>query len=578
MPTWDLEKYFPSLDSPEFVSAKRELEANIENLGRLLASLEPEADALEGFLRAWGSVVEDYYLIESYIYGKLTTNTRDDLAQARASEIESTALPLRNLRTRFEAWIGGQDLDRLIGGNAYLREHEYLLRRAQTKALHQMSRSEEELAAELALSGSSAWARLHGTVSSQLEVPIDLGDGSTTMPMSAVRNLAYDANRDRRRIAYHAELSAWKAVEVPLAAAMNGVKGAVAVLARRRKWPTGLDEAVFENAIDRETLEAMMGAAQEAFPDFHRYLRAKARALGLEQLEWYDLFAPLEGDARRWSVDEACEFVAVQFGRYSQKMGDFARLSFRDRWTDFEPRAGKVDGAYCMGTLPGESRILMNFKPSFGSVKTLAHELGHAYHNLCLAPRTPLNRETPSTLAETASIFCETVVKHAALAEAAGAEKVALLEACLMGPCQTIVDITSRFLFEQAVFEGRANRDQSPDELSAFMLEAQKATYGDALCSYHPYMWAAKPHYYSEGSFYNFPYMFGLLFSLGLYAQFEADPDGFRGRYDDLLGSTGMADAWTLGQRFGFDTRDAAFWRASLDVLRADIAEFDRLV
>jgi oligoendopeptidase F len=143
-----------------------------------------------------------------------------------------------------------------------------------------------------------------------------------------------------------------------------------------------------------------------------------------------------------------------------------------------------------------------------------------------------------------------------------------------------VVDITSRFLFESRLFEKRRERELTVDELCDLMLDAQKETYGDGLdqTKLHPYMWAVKPHYYRVGlSFYNFPYMFGLLFGLGLYAQYRQDPDTFRRSYDDLLSSTGMDDAATLAARFGIDTRTTAFWRSSLDIVRADIDEFERL-
>lgn len=581
MPLWDLDVYFPGLDSDAYVEGMRKLQSAIGELDRSLGELESgpaDPQRLEAFLLHLGTITEDYRLLEAYAYGKLTTNTRDELAQARTSELENLVVPLRKLLTRFNAWVGTQDVEGLATVSPFLSEHAHMLRRAKIKAGHLMSPAEEALATEMGLTGGNAWAKLHGNVSSQLEVTIELKGETKSMPMSAVRTLAYDADRGTRQVAYEAELLAWKTVEVPIAAAMNSVKGEVNTLGKRRHWESGLHEAVFENEIDVETLNAMMQAARESFPDFRRYLKAKARAHGLPQLEWYDIFAPVEGDSTEWSVDEACDFVARQFDRFSSKMGDFARRSFRENWTDFAPRPGKVDGAYCMYTRNDESRILMNFKPSFGSVKTLAHELGHAYHGMCMAIRTPLLRESPSTLAETASIFCETIVKNAALERVSGKEKLAILDACLQGPCQTVVDISSRFLFEKAVFDGRLARELSPAELCEAMLNAQKETYGDGLASYHPYMWAAKPHYYSQGSFYNFPYMFGLLFSLGLYKQFEEDPDAFKARYDDLLASTGMADAATLGARFGFDTRDAAFWRGSLDVLRKDIAEFESMV
>ena len=368
---------------------------------------------------------------------------------------------------------------------------------------------------------------------------------------------------------------------MPLAAALNSIKGQVNALARRRGWETPLDAAIFDANIDRQTLDAMMTAARESFPDFRRYLSAKARALGLERLAWYDLFAPVGGGSRAWSFDEAAAFVVEQFGTYSQRMSDFAARAFRERWIDAEPRPGKRDGAYCMRLRGDESRVFANFKPSFGGMSTLAHELGHGYHNMNLAPRTALQRQTPMTLAETASIFCETIVRNAALRQANRDEQIEILEASLQGSCQVVVDITSRFLFERGVFETRRDRELSVDELNALMLRTQRETYGDGLdeALLHPYMWAVKGHYYSPSrSFYNFPYMFGLLFGLGLYARYQHDPEAFQRGYDELLASTGMADAATLAARFGIDTRTPDFWRSSLAIVRDDVDRFEALV
>jgi oligoendopeptidase F len=233
-----------------------------------------------------------------------------------------------------------------------------------------------------------------------------------------------------------------------------------------------------------------------------------------------------------------------------------------------------------MGVRAGESRILSNYESSFNSVSTLAHELGHAYHNLCLAERTFLQRIHPMTLAETASIFCETLIEEAALARADRDVQLALLESGLQGACQVIVDIHSRFLFEQHVFTMRPSRELSADEFKAAMLDAQRQTYGDGLdeAALHPYMWAVKGHYYSSGfSYYNYPYTFGLLFGLGLYARRDTDRAAFITAYDDLLSATGLADAATLAGRFGIDIRTPDFWRTSLDVVRARIDRFEAL-
>ena len=277
-----------------------------------------------------------------------------------------------------------------------------------------MSPAEESLAAEMNLSGGSAWSRLHGNVTSQIGVSVEGIEGQ--LPISAVRNLARDPRREVRRRAYEAELAAWEQHSVPLAAALNGIKGEVNTLTERRGWPAPLDEALFASGIDRQTLDAMLEAARAVFPDFRRYLRAKARALGLPRLAWYDLFAPVGSQSTAWTYTAAEDFIVSQFSAFSDRLAGLARRAFQEHWIDAEPRTGKRDGAFCMAVRGEESRILANYSPTFEAVSTLAHELGHAYHNLNLAPRTMLQQQTPMTLAETASTFCETIVERAALA------------------------------------------------------------------------------------------------------------------------------------------------------------------
>lgn len=579
--------YFPSIESAELEQAIKDFGAGITGIEQLFDRLGissgsatgDQAAAFDEALQALNEIIRTARKLGTYISCVLTTDTRNTTAQARQSQYDQQAVRLSKLMTLFTAWIGALDTASLTSASTLAKEHEYYIARAKIKAQHLMSPAEESLAADLRLTGSNAWDKLHGDVTSQLEVTVHLPSGDERMPMSQCRTLAYDKDRDVRRAGYEAELEHWKAVEVPVAAAMNSIKGEVSVLAKRRKWDSPLDEALFGASIDRKTLDAMLGAARESFPVFRRYLHAKAKALGLTRCAWYDIFAPVGDEAKEWAYDEACTFVEENFGSYSDKMRTFASRTFKENWIDVPPMPGKVDGAYCAGLGGDESRILMNFKPSFGSVSTLAHELGHAYHNLCLAERTPLQRSTPMTLAETASIFCETIIRQAALKQGTPGEQLSILEASLQGATQVVVDISSRFLFEKAVFDQRAERELSAEEMCEHMANAQRQTYGDGLdeAFLHPYMWAAKPHYYGS-SFYNYPYMFGLLFGLGLYAIYERDPESFKGGYDDLLSSTGLADAATLARRFGIDISSADFWRGSLGVIARDVDRFVELV
>lgn len=582
---------YPGLTSPEFQEGFPAVTDAITALVQLFdehnIGLQPTVpfdvpvvETFETIVARYNSVYERTHTLSCYISSFVTTNSRDNIAQARQSELQQHTMQLSQLGTRLTAWVGFLDIDALIDASEVARDHQFALHQMQQEAAHLMSPAEEALAAELNLSSGMAWSKLHGNVTSQLVVPIELDGETKELPMSVVRNLAFEADRDVRRRAYEAEISAWQKTALPLAAAMNGIKGQVGTLSRHRGWKSPLEATLFDNHIDRQTLDAMLQAARESFPDFRRYLKAKARLIGVEQLAWYDLFAPAGSSNKVWEYDEATDFIVEQFGSYSTRMGEFAARAFRENWVDAEPRAGKRDGAYCSWLRRDESRVFANYQPAFGGVSTLAHELGHAYHNLNLASRTPLQRSTPMTLAETASIFCETIIRQAALDKGDADEQIAILEASLQGACQVVVDITSRFMFEQRVFETRSERELSIDELNELMLQAQRETYGNGLgeTTLHPYMWAMKPHYYSAGSsLYNYPYMFGLLFGLGLYTRYQNDPEHFKAGYDELLSSTGMADAATLAAQFDIDIRNPQFWRQSFDILRSDINLFEKL-
>ncbi|MGO8946291.1 MAG: M3 family oligoendopeptidase [Ktedonobacterales bacterium] len=587
LPHWDMSDIFPGLESPEFQQGFQEVETSIAALNDFFGGIEQKDATQSDLVTAFPEVIERYNSVlarvqtmGAYITAFVSTNSRDTLAQARQSEFQQQTTRLYKLGTRITAWIGRLDIETLIKDSPAAGDHAYWLRRAKVVASHLMSPEEEALAADLNVTGGSAWSRLHGNVSSQLMVPVELAGKTEELPMSVIRTLALDPRREVRRQAYEAELTGWQQVAVPLAAALNSIKGEVNLLAARRGWESPLDAALFDAAIDRETLDAMMFAADEAVPQFRRYLKAKARMLQVPVLAWYDLFAPIGESSRPWQWDDAERFIIRQFGTYSDRMSDFAVRAFNEHWIDAEPHDGKRDGAFCMPVRGDESRVFANFRASFDGVSTLAHELGHGYHNLNLARRTMIQRSTPMTLAETASIFCETIVQQAALERADEAEQLEILEAALQGSCQVVVDITSRFRFEQQVFESRKQRELSVEELCLAMLDAQCEAYGEGLDQklLHPYMWAMKPHYYSTGrSFYNFPYMFGLLFGLGLYSRYQRDPEAFKASYDELLSSTGLADAATLAGRFGIDTRGPAFWQSSFRVIGEQVERFEAM-
>ena len=588
LPHWDMTPVFPSLESAAFVEAFEAVLTRIDRLGTLFDRHNvrrrevPAVDA--AFVTAYEEITaelnsyqEQMRVVSAYIASFNATDARNDLARSRESELTTRSVAFSKLATRYVAWVGTTDTEALLAASAAATQHVYNVRRASYQAQHQMSETEESLTADLSPAGISGWAKLHGNLTAMLTATVPIRGEARTLPMSSVRALASDPDRAVRKAAYEAEIAVWEANAVPLAAALNGVKGVQQVVRKRRGYADDVEPTLFANGIDQTTLDAMHAACTEAFPDFRRYLTAKARALGLETMAWYDLNAAIGATTHLWQWDEACDFIRANFAGYSDRLRDFADRSFTEQWIDAEPRVGKRGGAFCMGVRPGESRVMLNYDGSFMGVSTLAHELGHAYHNLNLAHRSPMERSTPSTLAETASIFCETLAFDAALEKASKEERIVLLDTVLDRNLAVVVDIHSRFLFEKSVFAKRAERDLTVAEFNNLMLTAQRQTYGDAITPLHPYMWAVKGHYYGP-TFYNYPYTFGLLFGLGLYARYRKAPDAFRAEYDDFLSSTGLADAVTLAARFGIDIQSVDFWRSSLDVIRGQMADFECLV
>jgi pepF/M3 family oligoendopeptidase len=581
---------FPSLDSSEFGEAFEELVNKVDELSALVDEKNVRrADSpdvgdetvavFEDVLTRLNDLGDRSREVTSYLYAFITTEAQNDAAQAKNSELQMKLISLSKIGTRFVAWLGSLDVDTLIERSQVARDHEFAVRKAKRDAETQMSEIEEDLASSLMPSGRAAWARLHGNVTSRVMADLKKPDGTVErLPMASVRGLGDDPDPAIREAAYRAQMETWPTVEVPLAAALNSIKGWENEVNARRNFPDSLQPALENNNVDRETLEAMQTACVESFPDFRRYMKAKATLLGKDKLPWWDLGAPVGSQSKRWGWDETAGFIVEQFGTYSDRLANLAARAFTQRWIDAEPREGKRDGGFCMGVHRDVSRILVNFTETFMSVSTVAHELGHAYHNINLVDRTPYQRRTPMALAETASTFCETIVTGAMFDAAADDEKLGILNGDLVRDIQIVVAIHSRFLFEKHVYESRAKRELSATELCEAMSKAQIECFGDELDpeATHPYMWCVSPHYYST-AYYNWPYTFGLLFGLGLYKRYEADPDVFRGGYDDLLASTGSADAATLCARFGIDIRTPDFWRASLDVVREKIDAFEEL-
>jgi len=595
LPHWDLSNVYSALDGDDYKSDLEKVLGQLDEIDGLIekhsirrleeppTDIEATASVLDDLLNRFNDLTMVLNTLEAYIYSFVTTDSYNRDAAKRLSELEQVSVRFNKQLTRTKAWVGslGDTFEKILGHAPVAREHRFGLEELIEQSKYLMDTQLEDLAAELSLSGGGVMWKLQGTVTSQLKMPFERDGKTETLPMTVIRNLAMDPDEDIRKRAYETEIKGWESIKESIAFSMNGVKGAAVTLAKWRGRDDVLHSSLDTNRIDRDTLQTLLDSMKNSFPMFRRYLKKKAERFGKERLPWWDLFAPIGKADAKYSYKEAADYIIEQFGTFSGELADFARQALYNNWIDAEPRDGKRGGAFCMG-VPAveESRILANFDGSFEQLTTLAHELGHGYHNFCQKGLPMLRRGAPMTLAETASIFCETIVFNAALDHATPEQQVSILESRLIGATQVIVDIYSRYIFETEAIERREKADLSSEEMCEIMIDAQKRTYGDGLDEnhLHPYMWLLKPHYYySDVHFYNYPYAFGLLFGLGMYAVYMQEGESFIPRYKELLRGTGEGKVADLAGRFGIDVKSGEFWNSSLKVIGEQIDRYCEL-
>jgi len=592
---WNLSDIYTGFDDPALARDFAALATWAKDMEGTAAALQSMADVatLVRQLEQYTAVLDR---LESFSYFIFSTDTAHAQAQKYLYQLDALNAETSRAQVRLAAFLAGceaGDFDALIAQHG-LGDYAYRLGHMAREHTHMMSENEETLAAHLANTGSAAWNMLQNRLVSQLtcQYADPTQDGAVrTIGINECRNLAYSPHAAVRRVAYEAELAAYPHMAESSAAALNAIKGEVNLLCKLRNFASPLARTLFDSAMTQKTLDALFAAIDANVGAFRGYLKAKARYLarttggeagGQNGLPFYDLFAPV-GDASgtEYTWEQAQKFVIDNFAKFSPAMADVARQSFDKNWIDVLPREGKVSGAYCGDIYAVKQfRILLNFGGSLGDAITLAHELGHGYHAMQIMQEGILNTDYPMPLAETASTFCEMIVTHAALGTMGDDEKLPLLENSLQDATQVILDIYSRFLFEQHVFNTRQDHPLSVDELKEAMLQAQRTAYGDGLDAdkLHPYMWAIKPHYYYAGaSYYNFPYAFGHLLASGLYKIYEADPAAFGAKYDAFLRAAGKMPIAESCALLGIDVEDVAFWNGALDVIKESIKEFETL-
>lgn len=573
---WDLSRLYAGFDDDNFVSDMTLLRDMIDGARTCIDNLadgDDEVESLRAVVERLQAIQDLENKLSAMVYLSLAADSDCTQALSPRQRLQELDNEISLLFHDFTRAVGGNPrLDELCAADPVLTEHAPMLRRCREEQAHLIDPALEPVVLRMKITGGEGWVRLRDELFAGLSIDMNVDGEHRTLPLSAVRALAYDPRAEVRHAAYEAELGAYPLIETPMAACLSNIFGEANTLAELKHYPSVLDWSLTLNRMDRAVLDALLTAVRGALPLFREYFRIKAKLLGYDGgLKFWDLFAPVGNCARHYTLDEARDLLLDVFGSHNPEIAGVMRRAFDERWIDAYPRPGKEGGAFCNPVHAlGMSYVLTNFDGNLSDISVLAHELGHAYHGECLRDVPALLTDTPSPLAETASTFNELLLAEELLARTDDAdERVRLADQQLSEAAQVIVDILSRFLFESNAIERRKQSALTAADFCELMRKAQLDSYGDGLdpASLHPYMWACKPHYYDTTyHFYNYPYAFGLLFASGLLGKYREQGKAFWPQYWKILRFSGSGTVREVAAEAGIDLSDQVFWHKSLEL------------
>ncbi len=584
-PDWDMSPYFDAFDGPSYREFRASLATDVAALQRELDGLPPlSPDSAPDWARLLERL-EELSSRTAHLAGYLgCLSAADSRNEAIARENASAAAARADYEKLFvhvRAALGDASPGAFeaLTAQPALDGAAYFLTRLRRSAEERMEPELEALAADLAVTGIHAWGRLYDQISGRLEFDLERpGKAPERTPVAVTRSLLESPDAALRKAALEGSNRAWESVGDVLAACLNAIAGTRLELYERRGCGHFLEPALFDAGIGQKTLDTLLGCVDARAGVARRYLVEKASVLGKARLGFQDLMAPLPVSSHeRIPWPQARERVREAFARFYPALADFAHEAFEHRWIDWSPRPGKRPGGFCStSSWIDESRVFITYNETLGDLSTLAHELGHAFHGRVMKGMRPWARRYPMTLAETASTFAEQLVIDAVLDDTSTPpeQRALILDARMQDAAAFLLNIPMRFHFEKALYEERAAGELSVTRLQELMIAAQQACYGDALAEgeLDPWFWASKLHFYITSiSFYNFPYTFGYLFSLGIFERAKREGADFLGRYEELLRLTGSDTAEEVARRaLDVDLEDDASWLASLDAIEAD--------
>ncbi|GAB6988017.1 M3 family oligoendopeptidase [Paenibacillus pini] len=584
--TWDLESIFPGGSSSEaFKTYLQDLEQDITKLqqsiqeSKLPTTLE-ETRSFDGIIVLLESCISRLSEASAFVSCLQAQDVKDKKAVQCSGQISTLVALLKGTITEFdhilrstEDAVWTQWVDR-----EELRPIAFVLNESREQAREKLSPELESLALDLAVDGYHGWSDFYDTIVSRVEIPFEEDGNTVLLSAGQAANKMHSPDRELRESMFKKWEEAWNDVEDYCSDTLNHLGGFRLKLYERRQWDSVLKEPLEINRMSQETLDAMWNVIKDNKPAFVKYLERKAQLLGVDKLSWVDVEAPIGKSTGKISYQEAAETIVEQFRKFSPRMANFAERAFDESWIEAEDRPGKRPGGFCTSLPVSKStRIFMTFGGTASNVSTLAHELGHGYHQHVMDDLPVLNQNYAMNVAETASTLAEMIVSDALVQSAEDEqEKLALLEDKIQRSVAFYMNIHARFLFETRFYDRRKQGLVSAQELNELMEEAQKEAFCGVLSSYHPHFWASKMHFYITGvPFYNFPYTFGYLFSAGIYGRAMQEGAAFADKYDALLQDTGSMTVEELAQKhLGADLTVRDFWQSAVDLSVADVEQF----
>jgi oligoendopeptidase F len=583
---WDLDVFFKDgSDSAEFKQHLQETRKHIDSFSKLIHNWEPSnsaADAAEisKIIELFQQTARKVRQAGAFVSCLQAQNTEDKKAKDLRGATTELSAGFQNALTVFDQKLASLDhgaWEQVINDQD-LNELSFVLSERRENASEKLSQEEETVINALAVDGYHGWGQMYDVIVGNIKIPCTENGEIKQLSVGQAANKFSSPDRKLRKEVFDNWEKSWNSQSDYLSKTLNHLAGFRLTVYKLRGWNDFLKEPLDLNRMKKETLETMWEVISRNKAPLVKYLERKAKLLGLEKLSWYDLDAPLSESETKLTYQEGAEFILEQFAHFGEEMTSFSKKAFEEKWIEAEDRPGKAPGGFhTYFPEDSQSRIFMTYSGTPSNVSTLAHELGHGFHTYAMRDLHLLNRNYAMNVAETASTFAEMIVSDAAVKNAGSEEeKLALLEDKVQRSVALLMNIHARFLFETRFYEERKQGNVSADRLNDIMAEAQKEAYGDALDEYHPSFWASKLHFFITGvPFYNFPYTFGYLFSLGIYAQALKEGKGYEEKYIALLKDTASMTVEDLAMKhLNADLTKPEFWESAVQLCMDDVEEF----